>query len=340
MKIELNVPNILNKETRGGQLAKRLAFLKAFNKEFKGISAPFPLDEIESCLRGKSKLTKKQINNDIFSRINDYDLCESMAITLLRKGEKTLNFFNHVCKDTYIPWLKGESDEKKLKFLAGQAEWFASHLYPRIRARLVYKELLFACTQDDKHLFDLIKICPNYLGSVYIQRKITLGRSGAIKDKDFPQGLASAIQSGPDYRHRTLSFWKINDRYNTISSLIKYYGKQLKEDKMGAEIFLNGIALDYGFSKTLTTLIQSNPRKFGAYAIEHLIEVGFIKERVTFTHTIRPEIKKIKENILYIDFEDFVGPIIGSLLDHTRLNPESSTTTIDWNTVENIKLPT
>ena len=197
MKIKFNIPYSQDKEMLQEHISSRLQALAIFNKTFKKYVSPFPLDEIKAAIKTNRTLPAKLVGDRSPFHINDFDLAEAFVTNIFSKAdtlsEKTMKFVDsehlYVKDDDRVAGMRKVflRDSKTLR------QWN----YSRIRAKLIFWELVSVINRSEKAVFDLVSITPKYLGSEYVEKRIAQCRyksKHSTKKDKFNDELTKAIK--------------------------------------------------------------------------------------------------------------------------------------------------
>lgn len=322
MKFAFEIPYSHNEELTHLAVNQRLDALKIFNDKFKKYVSPFPIEEMLDALASNQKLPTKLTNEKSPFHINDFDIAELfIAYTFYNEAQYPDDFI--LMFDNDLPMFTENEDHvialrRTFRFLGESLRQFN---YPRIRAKLIYWELVTLINKDEKFLMDLITFCPEYLGSSYLKLRVHDSRF-VVKHIDredaFFNQLGRAIKGDLRAKLRKYNYWEIDNFYCELTEGIKAYN-QIKNEESFKDDFLRDILADWELSREIYDLIISEPKKYSQHAISALIEKKLIPDATTYTHTIQPYLKIIKENIKYINA---CSPQVRAILDAPFRHPE------------------
>lgn len=238
MIIPFDIPYSKDKKILKTEIEKCLKILVLFNKKFKGKVSPFPVEDIVGAISTGKKLSKKLIRPKSLHRINEFDLAESFVTYIFNNGnllkDDSIKFFDDGQIST--PATEGKQRIKALReIFIHDGEVLRHWSYARIRAKLAYWELVTIINKDESVLLELAEICPKYLGSSFVQKRIHQARyknrHRGAKDS-FLVDISKSIKGNNYAKPRKYSYWFL-DYYLTdiinIKIKFKYKYRHIEE---------------------------------------------------------------------------------------------------------------
>ena len=335
MKIPFDIPHSKDKKILKAEIEKRLKILVLFNKKFKGKVSLFPVEEMVSAISAGNKLPKKLTGPKSLHRINEFDLAESFVTYIFNNGNFLKDDSIKFLDDGQIPTPDKEGKErvKALReIFTHDGEVLRHWSYARIRAKLIYWELVTIINKDESVLLELAEICPKYLGSSFVQKRIHQtrykNRHRGAKDS-FLVDIGKSIKGNNYAKPRKYSYWFLDFYYGEVSACIRTYHK-LKDEKQKTQ-YLKSISAYWKISKDVQNRIEGEPKKYSLHTVDAMIDRGFIEDANTYTRTIKPQINLIKENIKYLRA---CQPVVEKFLDVPQTKPEIFEQIYIWDEVE------
>ncbi|MGB0453191.1 MAG: hypothetical protein ACPGJV_05710 [Bacteriovoracaceae bacterium] len=333
MKIKFNIPYSQDKDALQEHISSRLQALALFNKTFKKYVSPFPLEEIKTAIKTNAKLPAKLVGDRSPFHINDFDLAEAFITNIFSRADtlsdNSVKFFDsehlYIKDDDRIAGMRKVflRDSKTLR------QWN----YSRIRAKLIFWELVSVINRSEKAIFDLVSITPKYLGSEYVEKRIAQCRyklKHTTKSDKFNDELTKAIKGDLRSKARKYNYWSLDYYYSEVSECIKAYNKI--DDEKGKENYLAHFSQYWDIPENIKELIKSDPKKYSLLTIEAMVANDLIPDATTYTHTIKPYVKIIKENIKYLRA---CHVCVERFLDLPTKKPEIFQKIYIWDDIEN-----
>ena len=172
---------------------------------------------------------------------------------------------------------------------------------PRVRAKLVLREIIYLLTSDLEKLCTLIKITPKYLSCPEVADLILKCRTKQLlnntktankKAANILKSISKAIYGSAKRQPKKYGYWGIDFFYNEVLACLKN-AKDIKGKKNRIE-YLKKVALQWGIPEPYATLIITETKKPTELTLAIMVEKKMIKDPSSYRNVIAPHVKKMK----------------------------------------------